>query len=158
MEKYSMFLGRKNQYCENDYTMLPGKGGWSWSSQSWLEVNYLGRLVHRYGRRQWHPTPGKSQGWRIDEIWEHFKQKTSMQMSRSSLAESCKYFVNQRIGSWVIGSFSLSSNEHLLRNLSSSILLESWGAVSSLAESLSTKEAWNSLRQHEYTISTSQAV
>ena len=31
-----------------------------------LEVNYLGRLVHRYGRRQWHPTPvllrGKSHG------------------------------------------------------------------------------------------------
>ena len=45
-------------------SLLPGKGGWSWASQSWLEVNYLGRLVHRYGRRQWHPTPGKSQGWR----------------------------------------------------------------------------------------------
>ena len=23
MERYSMFLGRKNQYCENDYTTKP---------------------------------------------------------------------------------------------------------------------------------------
>ena len=62
------------------------------------------------------------------EIWKHFKPKTSMQMSRSLLAESCKYSVYQRIGSWVIGSFGLSSNEHLLRNLSSSIFLGSWRA------------------------------
>ena len=26
-------------------SLLPGKGGWSWASQSWLEVNYLGRLL-----------------------------------------------------------------------------------------------------------------
>src|SRR5574337_450319 len=36
------------------------------ASQRWLEVNDLGRLVNRYGRRQWHPTPvllpGKSHG------------------------------------------------------------------------------------------------
>ena len=32
------------------WTELPGKGGWSWASLSWLEVNYLGRLVHRYGK------------------------------------------------------------------------------------------------------------
>ena len=37
--------------------LRPGKGGWSLASQRWLEVNDLGRLVNRYGRRQWHPTP-----------------------------------------------------------------------------------------------------
>ena len=46
--------------------LRPGKGGWSLASQRWLEVNDLGRLVNRYGRRQWHPTPvllpGKSHG------------------------------------------------------------------------------------------------
>src|SRR5574337_1574521 len=46
--------------------LWPGKGGWSLASQRWLEVNDLGRLVNRYGRRQWHPTPvllpGKSHG------------------------------------------------------------------------------------------------
>ena len=44
----------------------PAKGGWALASQRWLEVNDLGRLVNRYGRRQWHPTPvllpGKSHG------------------------------------------------------------------------------------------------
>src|SRR5574337_611881 len=44
----------------------PAKGGWALASQRWLEVNDLGRLVNRYGRRQWHPTPvflpGESQG------------------------------------------------------------------------------------------------
>ena len=44
----------------------PAKAGWSLASQRWLEVNDLGRLVNRYGRRQWHPTPvllpGKSHG------------------------------------------------------------------------------------------------
>ena len=46
--------------------LWPGKGGWSLASQRWLEVNDLGRLVNRCGRRQWHPTPvllpGKSHG------------------------------------------------------------------------------------------------
>ncbi len=46
--------------------LWPGKAGWSLASQRWLEVNDLGRLVNRYGRRQWHPTPvllpGKSHG------------------------------------------------------------------------------------------------
>src|SRR5574341_813097 len=46
--------------------LRPGKGGWSLASQRWLEVNDFGRLVNRYGRRQWHPTPvllpGKSHG------------------------------------------------------------------------------------------------
>src|SRR5574337_485603 len=37
--------------------LWPGKAGWSLASQRWLEVNDLGRLVNRYGRRQWHPTP-----------------------------------------------------------------------------------------------------
>ena len=44
------------------------EGGWALASQRWLEVNDLGRLVNRYGRRQWHPTPvllpGKSHGQR----------------------------------------------------------------------------------------------
>ena len=42
------------------YCNLPGdcaqvglrKAGWSLASQRWLEVNDLGRLVNRYGRRQ----------------------------------------------------------------------------------------------------------
>ena len=58
--------------------LRPGKGGWSLASQRWLEVNDLGRLVNRYGRRQWHPTPvllpGKSHGWKSLEgcsPWGH---------------------------------------------------------------------------------------
>ena len=58
--------------------LWPGKAGWSLASQRWLEVNDLGRLVNRYGRRQWQPTPvllpGKSHGRRSLEgcsPWGH---------------------------------------------------------------------------------------
>src|SRR5574340_1107784 len=44
----------------------PAKGGWALAYQRWLEVNDFGRLVNRYGRRKWQPTPvflpGESQG------------------------------------------------------------------------------------------------
>ena len=81
MERYSMFLGRKNQYWENDYT-----------TKCNLQIHEiriklpmtLSTELEQQWRRQWRPTPvlspGKSRGWRslVDcNPWGHYESDTT---------------------------------------------------------------------------------
>ena len=118
--------------------LWPGKGGWSLASQRWLEVNDLGRLVNRCGRRQWHPTPvllpGKSHGRKSlvgCSPWGRSESDTTERLhfpfSLSCIGEvngnplQCSCLENPRDGgAWWAAVYGVSQSRTRLKRLSSS--------------------------------------
>ena len=108
------------------------------ASQRWLEVNDLGRLVNRYGRRQWHPTPvllpGKSNGWKslvgcspwdrseldtTERLHFHFSLSCTGEGNGNPLQCSC--LENPRDGTaWWAAVYGVSQSRTRLKRLSSS--------------------------------------
>ena len=118
--------------------LRPGKGGWSLASQRWLEVNDLGRLVNRYGRRQWHPTPvllpGKSHGRRslvgcspwgrsesgtTERLHFHFSLSCIGEGNGNPLQCSCLENPRDR-GAWWAAVYGVAQSRTRLKRLSSS--------------------------------------
>ncbi len=123
--------------------LWPGKAGWSLASQRWLEVNDLGRLVNRYGRRQWHPTPvllpGKSHGrrslvgcspwgrWELDTTERlHFHFSLSCIGEGNGNPLQCSCLENPRDGgAWWAAVYGVAQSRTRLKRLSSSSSRES---------------------------------